>query len=342
MYSLENYFYELPPELIAHYPCHPRSASRLLVIERKTGRMHEMMFHDLTHFLEKGDSLIFNDSKVFPSRLLGNRPSGGKAEVLLIKKTSEGTWEALVKPGKKLGIGSKVIFGDGFSCEIVDVLPDGRRIVHLDFKGDINEALDQFGHIPLPVYIRRPDIPEVDKISYQTVYAKNPGSVAAPTAGLHFTQEMLNELGQKGISQHHLTLHVGLGTFLPVKAENIREHKMHVETFSISKETADQLNNKSKDKRNICVGTTTCRALESVANNEGIIQAGLFDTDIFIYPGYKFKYVNHLLTNFHQPGSSLLMLVCAFAGYELIMEAYQKAIKERFRFFSYGDAMLIL
>lgn len=304
--------------------------------------MYEMPFHELTELLQKGDSLVFNDSKVIPSRLIGTRPGGGKAEVFLSKRRPDDTWEALVKPGKKLGIGKKIIFGDGFSCEVMDILPDGQRIVHFDFKGDIDEALEKFGHVPLPLYIRRADIPELDRLRYQTVYAQHPGSVAAPTAGLHFTERMLNKLENKGITADRITLHVGLGTFLPVKAEDIRGHKMHQETFSISKETAERLNNRLNNKLQICIGTTTCRALESAANAKGIIQAGRYDTDIFIHPGYTFKYVRHLLTNFHQPGSSLLMLVSAFASYELLMEAYNKAIKDRFRFFSYGDAMLIL
>ncbi len=332
----------MPEDLIAQYPCEPRDRSRLLVVERKTGHMYEMAFWELTDFLQKEDSLVFNDTKVFPSRLIGVRPSGGKTEIFLLKKRKENIWEALVKPGKKLPIGSKVIFGDGFSCEVMDIFPDGIRLVYLDFKGNINEALEQFGHIPLPPYMRCEAIPELDKVRYQTVYAQYSGSVAAPTAGLHFTEEMLNKLENKGVDKNKITLHVGLGTFLPVKVDDIREHKMHFEAFTISTETAGKLNKHDENKLQICVGTTTCRALETAATEEGIIQEGQYETDIFIYPGYKFKYVKQLLTNFHQPGSSLLMLVSGFASRELIMEAYAKAIKDRFRFLSYGDAMLIL
>lgn len=342
MYSLQPYLYDLPEDLIAQYPCEPRDSSRLLIVERKTGQMQEIVFHELSDFLEKGDRLVFNDTKVFPSRLLGTRPSGGKAEVFLTKQRSDRTWEAMVKPGKKLVLGSKVVFGDGFSCEIIEILPNGLRVVHFDFNGDLSAALEKFGQIPLPPYMKRSAIPELDKVSYQTVYAQHSGSLAAPTAGLHFTDSLLNQLDRKGIIRENITLHVGLGTFLPVKTDDIREHKMHFETFTISSKTSENLNNYPTTKRQICVGTTTCRALESAATVEGFIQPGKYETDIFIYPGYTFKYVKHLLTNFHQPGSSLLMLVCAFASPELIKEAYAKAIKERFRFFSYGDAMLIL
>lgn len=342
LYSLNSYFFDLPPELIAHFPCEKRDASRLLVVERQTGKLFEIPFFELTHFLEKGDSLVFNDTKVFPSRFIGNRPTGGKAEVFLLKKRSTKTWEALVKPGRKLGIGCRVIFGDGLSCEIRDILPDGHRVIEFNFKGNLEEALEKFGRIPLPLYIRRADIPEIDKERYQTIYARHSGSVAAPTAGLHFTSEMLVKLEEKGVLKDHITLHVGAGTFAPVKTEDIREHKMHSETFTISEQTAERLNNRKENKRQICIGTTTCRALESAASSDGRIQPGDYETDIFIYPGYTFKYVKHLLTNFHQPGSSLLLLVSAFASHELIKEAYEKAIKERFRFFSYGDAMLIL
>ena len=342
LFSLNNYLYDLPNELIARFPCEPRDASRLLVVERKTGQMHEMVFHELSDFLQQGDSLVFNDSKVLHARLIGSRSTGGKAEVFLSKRRPEGTWEALVKPGKKLGIGEKVNFGDGFSCEVVEILPEGLRIVHFDFKGQFDDALEQFGQVPLPPYMQREIIPELDKLRYQTVYAEHTGSVAAPTAGLHFTDDMLKKFKSKGVTQEKITLHVGLGTFLPVKMEDIREHRMHHESFTISNETAKNLNQRQENKLQICVGTTTCRTLESAATVNGTIQAGSYDTNIFIHPGYQFKYVKHLLTNFHQPGSSLLMLVSAFASHELIMEAYAKAIKDRFRFLSYGDAMLIL
>lgn len=339
-FSLKNYHYDLPEDLIAHHPCTPRDASRLLIVDRKTGRFEDHTFHDLMDILQEGDSLVFNNTKVFPARLIGTRSSGGKTEVFLTKKLPNDDWEALVKPGKKLPIGSKVIFGTDFFCEIIDVLEDGNRIVRFNNLESFDTALQKYGRIPLPPYMRR-DASETDKVSYQTVYAQQVGSVAAPTAGLHFTQKMLEKLHSMGISQETITLHVGLGTFLPVKTEDIRDHKMHHETFSISAETADRLNSRDPNKLQICVGTTTCRALESAAKS-GKILSGNYETNIFIHPGYEFKYVKHLLTNFHQPGSSLLMLVCAFASYEMIMEAYAKAIKDRYRFLSYGDAMLII
>ena len=342
LFSLNSYLYDLPAELIAQYPIEPRDASRLLVVDRKTGKMEEMVFHELADFLQKGDSLVFNDTKVFPSRLIGSRPQGGKAEIFLTKRRPDGTWEALVKPGKKIGIGRKILFGDGFSCEVLGILPDGIRIIHLEFKGSLDEAIEQFGQVPLPPYMKREAIPELDKLRYQTVYAQEKGSQAAPTAGLHFTEQLLEKLESKGVTLDKITLHVGLGTFLPVKTEDIRQHKMHAEPFSISPETAARLNSRPQNKLQICVGTTTCRALESAATAQGIIMPGQYETSIFIHPGYKFKYVQQMLTNFHQPGNSLLMLVSAFASYELIMEAYAKAIKDRFRFLSYGDAMLIL
>ncbi|KIC75097.1 S-adenosylmethionine:tRNA ribosyltransferase-isomerase [Neochlamydia sp. TUME1] len=341
-HSLNNYLYDLPEELIAQYPCEPRDATRLLVVDRASGNMHEMVFHELADFLGKGDSLVFNNTKVLPSRLIGSRSSGGKAEIFLIKRLPTGDWEALVKPGKKLGKGSNVTFNEGFSCKIIDVLADGKRVVNFDYEGDITQALEKFGHVPLPPYMRRAAIPELDKERYQTVYAQHPGSVAAPTAGLHFTDKLLQRLEEKSVQVDKLTLHIGLGTFLPVKVEDIREHQMHDESFEISQETAERLNKRPINKRQICVGTTSCRALEAAASASGMITGGKYNTNIFIHPGYQFKYVQHLLTNFHQPGSSLLMLVSAFASPELIKEAYNKAIKERYRFLSYGDAMLIL
>lgn len=340
-FSLESYLYNLPEDLIAQYPCAPRDRSKLMIVDRKTGRMEDHTFHDLVDILQHGDSIVFNNTKVLPARLIGSRLSGGKTEVFLVNKLPNGDWEALVKPGKKLPIGTKVIFGDGFSCEIIDVLLDGNRIVHFDCIGNFEEALHRFGQTPLPPYMKREVSPTLDNVSYQTVYAQHPGSVAAPTAGLHFTDEMIEKLNRKGILQDTVTLHVGLGTFLPVKSPDIRDHTMHKERFFISDETAHHLNHRSQNHLQICVGTTTCRTLESATHN-GIITPGSHDTNIFIHPGYQFKYVKSLLTNFHQPGSSLLMLVSAFASYELIMEAYSKAIKDRYRFLSYGDSMLLL
>lgn len=341
-FALKSYLYDLPEDLIAQYPCHPRDASRLLVVERDTEKIYEMPFRELCHYLEKGDSLVFNNTKVIPSRLIGQRLSGGKAEVFLLKKISSNNWVALVRPGKKMGIGTRVYFGDGFFCEVIDIIANGQRLVHLEYSGCIEEALEKFGHVPLPHYMRRESINEIDKDRYQTVYAQYPGSVAAPTAGLHFTDEMLKHLIDKGVLIDKITLHIGLGTFLPVKTEDIRFHQMHEEIFEISETTAENLNSRPSCRKQICVGTTTCRALESAASSEGFIQKGKYQTSIFIHPGYKFKYVKNLLTNLHQPGSSLIILVSTFASHELIHNAYQKAIKDRFRFLSYGDAMLIL
>ncbi|MBN9378252.1 MAG: tRNA preQ1(34) S-adenosylmethionine ribosyltransferase-isomerase QueA [Chlamydiales bacterium 38-26] len=341
-FALTSYLYDLPEDLIAQYPCHPRDASRLLVVERDTEKIYEMPFKELCHYLEKGDSLVFNDTKVIPSRLIGQRLSGGKAEVFLLKKISSHQWEALVKPGKKMGIGTRVYFGDGFFCEVIDIHANGQRLVQLEYTGSIEEAIEKFGHVPLPYYMRRESLNEVDKERYQTVYAQNPGSVAAPTAGLHFTDEMVSHLVDKGVLIDKITLHIGLGTFLPVKTEDIRHHQMHEEIFEITETTAQNLNARNPSRKQICVGTTTCRALESAASPEGCIQSGKYHTNIFIHPGYKFKYVKNLLTNFHQPGSSLIILVSTFASHELIQNAYQKAVKDRYRFLSYGDAMLIL
>lgn len=340
-YHLSSYHFDLPQELIAQHPCTPRDHSRLMVVDRGSGILSEIPFYELADFLQKGDSLIFNNTKVIPARLLGKRLTGGQAEVFLKAQRSDGTWEVLVKPGKQLGLGSKVIFSETFSCEIVDVLPEGARCVRFFHEGDFNQVLEQHGKIPLPKYIKRePDVKE-DGERYQTVYAAHPGAVAAPTAGLHFTQPLLNRITSKGVERIEVTLHVGLGTFLPIKVEDIRDHQMHDESFFISVQAAQQLNNPSSG-RQICIGTTSCRALESAAGHSSIIQPGEYSTDIFISPGYQFRKMQALLTNFHLPCSSLLVLVSTFAGHELIREAYQKAVKEKFRFYSYGDAMLIL
>lgn len=343
LHSLSAYQFELPQELIAQQPCFPRDRSRLMIIDRTSGNISEIVFRDLVDFLKAGDHLIFNDTKVIPARLLGKRVMGGEAEIFLIRNEGNDIWEVMARPGRKLQSGSKVIFGDSFSCEIIDILPDGNRRVRFIYEGNFDTLLAQYGQIPLPHYIRRDSDTKSDVESYQTVYAANPGAVAAPTAGLHFTREMLDKLAKNDVYQTTVTLHVGLGTFRPVQAEDIRNHIMHSEQIIITPEAAEELNSVSNlMHRQICVGTTTCRALESVATQEGIIVPGEYSSNIFIYPGYQFKYAKALLTNFHLPGSSLLMLVSAFAGYELIMEAYSKAVKERYRFFSYGDAMLIL
>lgn len=336
------YEFDLPKELIAQHPVTPRDSSRLMVINRAEGSIKEIPFHQIAELLGPGDSLVFNDTKVIPARLMGKRPSGGLTEIFLIKALENNIWEALVRPGKKVKEGTVVTFGDTFSCTVKDLLPDGRRLVTFSHEGDFYDVLAEYGKIPLPPYIEREADGAVDKERYQTVYASKPGAVAAPTAGLHFTNELLSKLAAKGIAQQHVTLHVGLGTFRPVEAEDIRHHLMHSERCHLSAETAQLLNSRPKDKLQICVGTTCCRVVETAANDKGIVIAGDYDTNIFIYPGYRFKYVNALLTNFHLPGSTLLMLVSAFGGYDLIREAYAKAIEERFRFFSYGDAMLIL
>lgn len=340
LYSLSSYQYHLPSDLIAQQPCTPRDHSRLMVVDRAEGTISEMVFHEIFDLLQPHDQIIFNDTKVIPARLLGKRGEG-KAEIFLIRSHADGTWEVLAKPGKKLKVGTTVTFSDTFSCEIVQELGEGRKKVKFTHEEDFHSALNAHGQIPLPQYIKR-DLPtQQDAERYQTVYAQNAGAVAAPTAGLHFTTELMNRLTQKNVNQAKVTLHVGLGTFRPVQTENIREHKMHTEQVIITPETAQKLNSHTKTHRQICVGTTTCRALESIAK-DGQIFPGEYETDIFIYPGYKFQYVKSMLTNFHLPGSSLLMLVCAFAGYELAMEAYQKAVHDKFRFYSYGDAMLIL
>lgn len=342
LYSLSAYKYELPEELIAQYPLEKRDSSRLMIIDRANRRITETTFRALQDILHEGDGLIFNDTRVVPARLLGTRKNGGQSEVFLTRRYQDGTWEALVRPGKKLPIGAFVQFNSAFSCEIIGITGDGGRRVRFHCQGEFDRLLEECGQIPLPHYIRR-DASKEDVDRYQTVYARNSGALAAPTAGLHFSQEMLRELDFKGVSLTQLTLHTGLGTFRPVHTEDIRAHTMHSERYVISSEAAQQLNLAFAAKKfQVCVGTTTCRALEAAASAQGYIQAGEFDTNIFVYPGYTFKYVRSMLTNFHLPGSTLLMLVCAFGGYDLVMEAYAKAVKDRFRFFSYGDAMLII
>lgn len=342
LYSRSAYHYELPEELIAQHPITPRDASRLMIIKRETGEITESTFGALYDILHSGDGLIFNDTRVVPARLLGTRKHGGKTEVFLTRRHPDGTWDALLRPAKKVPPGAFVEFNARLSCEVIEVLADGERRIRFHCEGDIDTMLEECGQIPLPHYIKRqPD--RNDRSRYQTVFAANAGALAAPTAGLHFTEELLSALSAKGISQTRITLHTGLGTFKPVKTEDIRLHHMHTEQYEISEDVALWLNSaEAKKGTQICVGTTCCRALESACTEEGVVKPGRCDTNIFIYPGYRFRYVKHLLTNFHLPGSTLLMLVSAFAGYDLMMEAYARAVKERFRFFSYGDAMLIL
>jgi len=343
-FNLSSYRYNLPKELIAQHPCSGRDRCRLMVVERATGKISEMTFSDLVDFLDSGDKVIFNDTKVIPARLIGKRSGGGATELLLIKQCGEDMWKAMAKPGRKLKPGSVVIFGEGLSCEILETLEDGIKKVRFSYNADANfeEILEKIGHMPLPHYIQRSDRDERDLVDYQTTFARHAGAVAAPTAGLHFTDELFQNLDEKGIEQVMVTLHVGMGTFKPVVAEDIRRHAMHSEEYIVTPKAAKQLNSRSPDKRVICVGTTCCRVLESASDNSGIIRSGSGETDIFIYPGYSFKYVDGLLTNFHLPGSSLMMLVSALAGIELIKEAYSKAIEDKFRFYSYGDAMLII
>jgi len=341
LHTLEAYDYDLPQELIAQYPKDRRDRSRLMVIDRKAGTIEEMVFRDIVDFLGEGDQFIFNDTRVIPARLFGHLPTGGKVEIFLTRHHVDDVWEVLCKPARKLKEGTQVSFGEGFSCTVEEVRDEGLRLVSFNYSGDFEENLKKFGQIPLPHYIQRDPNVDLDSERYQTVYAKNPGAVAAPTAGLHFSEELLQDLKGRGVDTTYVTLHVGLGTFKPVNVDNILDHKMHHEYFSVSPEAADKLNGFS-GKRQISVGTTCCRTLEAAADDQGKILAGERDTNLFIYPGYRFKYVRSLLTNFHLPKSSLMMLVSAFAGYDLIMEAYAKAVEEKYRFFSYGDAMLII
>lgn len=336
-----DFYYELPERLIAQDPLLKRSDSRLMHIDRKTGSVSHSVFHEITGYLKEGDVLVINDTKVIPARLLGVRESsGGAAEILLLKRIEADVWETIVRPGKKLKEGARVSFGDGkLTAEITEVLPDGNRLVKFSYEGIFEEVLDELGQMPLPPYITH----ELkDRNRYQTVYAKYEGSAAAPTAGLHFTNELLEQIKETGVDIVSVTLHVGLGTFRPVKAENVDEHHMHSEFYHVSKEAADKINSaKAEGRRVICVGTTSCRTVESAAVRPGVIEAGEGDTDIFIYPGYEFRIMDGLITNFHLPESTLLMLVSAFAGRENILAAYNEAVKEEYRFFSFGDAMFI-
>lgn len=341
MFDLSAYQYSLPQELIAQYPSSPRDHSRLMIIERNTGNISEIVFHDIVNLLKEPDSLVFNDTKVIPLRLFGRKSTGAHVEMLLTRRITEDTWECLARPGRRLHPGTQVSFSGDFFCEIIETKSDGSKVVRFHYSEDFHTLLETHGQIPLPHYMKR-DFEASDRQNYQTTYASQEGAAAVPSAGLHFTPELLKELSDRSVSQTTVTLHVGVGTFRPVKAKDIRDHPMHTEHFFIKEEAAQKLNQRSPNGKQIIVGTTTCRALESAATDTGIISSGEYDTNIFIYPGYQFKYVRGLLTNFHLPGSSLLMLVCAFAGYDLTMEAYAKAIKDRYRFYTYGDAMLII
>ena len=338
--KLSEFNYDLPQELIAQVPIKKRDESRLMILDRVTGEIQHKVFKDIIDYLEPGDCLVRNNTKVIPARLYGKKETGANVEFILLKNIEGDMWEAMVRPGNKLHKGTKVIFGDGIlKAEIIDTLDDGTRKVKFSYDGIFNEILDKIGLMPLPPYIHE-SLKDNDR--YQTVYAKYNGSAAAPTAGLHFTDELLKKLEEKGITIANVTLHVGIGTFRPVKEENIEEHHMHTEHYYIKKEDADKINAaKLAGKRVIAVGTTSCRTLETVADENGLVKECEGDTGIYIYPGYKFKCLDALITNFHLPESTLLMLVSALAGKDHIMNAYKEAVKERYRFFSFGDAMFI-
>jgi len=336
-----DFFYELPEELIAQDPIKDRSASRLLHLDRKTGETKHEKFTDLPSHLREGDCLVINDTKVIPARLYGRREgTGGAVEVLLLKRLGDSSWECLVRPGRKCRPGSRLEFGEGrLRAEITDVIGDGNRIIRFEYEGIFEEILDELGEMPLPPYIKH-KLAEKDR--YQTVYARVSGSAAAPTAGLHFTEELLAKIREMGVKIARVTLHVGLGTFRPVKAEEVTDHHMHTEFYQIDADQAALINDTRKaGGRVICVGTTSVRTLESAADENGFLHAGSGDTAIFIYPGYRFKITDALITNFHLPESTLIMLVSAFAGRENVLAAYREAVEERYRFFSFGDAMMI-
>lgn len=339
--NVTDFNFELPQELIAQDPLEDRTASRLLVLDKATGEIRHRHFRDILKFLRKGDCLVINDTRVIPARLLGQKAgTGANIEVLLLKRKSDNVWETLVKPGKKMKIGAEVIFGDGLlRGKVLDVVDEGNRLVQFTYEGIFEEILDRLGQMPLPPYITHQ---LKDKNRYQTVYAKHDGSAAAPTAGLHFTKELLKEIEDMGVTVAHVTLHVGLGTFRPVKADTIEEHHMHSEFYMVEEEEAKKVNDTKKNGgRVICVGTTSCRTLESATGEDGILKAGSGWTEIFIYPGYQFKILDCLITNFHLPESTLVMLVSALAGREHVLHAYQEAIREKYRFFSFGDACFL-
>lgn len=336
---INDFDYDLPDELIAQTPLTERDHSRLMVLNRDKHTIKNHIFYEILDMVNPGDTLVFNNSRVIPARLIGHRPTGGRVEVFLLKQIDETHWEALVKPGRKARVGSEIIFSDKLQCKIVDNTDFGGRVVDFQFEGIFNEILDELGETPLPPYIHEK---LADKERYQTVYSKVRGSAAAPTAGLHFTQELLGKLRDKGVNLAFVTLHVGLGTFRPVSTDNIEEHHMHTEYYQIDQETCDLINSTKKaGKRVIAVGTTAIRTLESAASIDGTIAPSAGDTNIFIYPGYKFKIVDAMITNFHLPKSTLVMLIAAFAGREFVLEAYRKAVEDQYRFFSFGDAMFI-
>lgn len=337
-----DFYFELPEELIAQDPLEDRTASRLLVLDRKSGEVEHRGFRQIADYLNPGDCLVLNDTRVLPARLIGEKlDTQAKIEVLLLKRKEKDLWEVLVKPGKKAKPGIQISFGDGLLIgRIEDVVEEGNRLIRFSYEGIFEEILDQLGQMPLPPYITHQ---LEDKERYQTVYAKHNGSAAAPTAGLHFTRELMEKIEAKGVTIAYVTLHVGLGTFRPVKVEHILDHTMHSEFYSIEEEEAEKINTvKRNGGKIICVGTTSCRTIESAATKEGFVKAGNGWTDIFIYPGYSFKVLDRLITNFHLPESTLVMLVSALAGRENTLNAYEEAIEEKYRFFSFGDAMLII
>jgi S-adenosylmethionine:tRNA ribosyltransferase-isomerase len=337
-----DFAFDLPKELIAQDPLEDRSSSRLLVLDRRSGAVSHHVFREIGDFLRPGDCLVLNNTKVIPARLLGEREgTGAHVEVLLLKRRDKDVWETLVKPGKKCRPGTKLEFGGGvLKAEVVETVEEGNRLVRFEYEGIFEEVLDRLGEMPLPPYITHK---LSDRNRYQTVYAKYEGSAAAPTAGLHFTEELLGQIRARGVQTAFVTLHVGLGTFRPVKEDDILEHHMHSEAYQISQQAADLINRtKASGGRVICVGTTSCRTVESAADERGMVRPGSADTEIFIYPGYEFKVLDGLITNFHLPESTLVMLVSALAGREQVLGAYAEAVRERYRFFSFGDAMLVV
>lgn len=339
-FKTKDFWYDLPQELIAQTPLEKRDSSRLLVMNKETGELSHRHFYDIVEYLNPGDCLVMNDSRVLPARLLGHRPTGGAVELLLLRNLGDKKWECLAKPGKKLRPGQEVIFGNGeLTATVEEVQEDGNRIVRFHYEGIFLEILEHLGKMPLPPYIQA----ELqDQERYQTVYSRETGSAAAPTAGLHFTKELLEQIERKGVTLAYVTLHVGLGTFRPVKAEQISQHHMHSELCMMSRETAQLLNDtRKRGGRIVCVGTTSCRTLESLVEPDGTFEEKSKWTDIFIYPGYTFRAMDALITNFHLPESTLVMLVSAFAGRDHILHAYEEAVKERYRFFSFGDAMFL-
>ncbi len=336
-----DFYFDLPEELIAQDPLADRSGSRMLMLDKTDGRIEHHIFKEIVDYLRPGDCLVLNNTKVLPARLSGRRENtGGSIEVLLLKRKGDDVWETLVKPGRKAKPGTRILFGDGsLQAEVLDVVEDGNRLIRFSYEGIFEEVLDRLGEMPLPPYITHK---LQDKNRYQTVYARYEGSAAAPTAGLHFTKELLQKISDKGVDIAYVTLHVGLGTFRPVKADNILEHHMHAEYYQVTEEAAGKINRaKASGGRVICVGTTSCRTVESAAGDDGTLKAGCGNTEIFIYPGYRFKVLDCLITNFHLPESTLVMLVSALAGREHVLHAYEEAIRLKYRFFSFGDAMFL-